>query len=1307
MQESLSRRLVSRVGWGILTALAWPACAYSHPAILNPADFAHHVERFNTMEDEPVVNLIPNAQAWEWMTANVPLFDCPDKQFEEIYYYRWWTFRKHIKQTPHGRVLTEFITPVGHAGPYNTISCALGHHLAEGRWLRDRQLLDEYTQFWFRSGPDGGRAEHFHKFSSWAAAAIYDRYLVTGDREFVVGLLDDLVADYEAWEVERQRPDGLFWQFDVRDGMEESISGSRTAKNIRPTINSYMAANARAIAKIAELAGRYDLAEQYTAKFESLRSKMLAALWDDDAKFFKVRFENDGLSTAREAIGFVPWMFNLPGPEHAVAWGQIRDDAGFRAPCGLTTAERRHPQFRSHGTGTCEWDGAVWPFATSQTLDGLMNVLRGPEQPYVSRRDFFKQMLTYARSHQRNGRPYIGEYLDETTGAWLITGPKAQRSRYYNHSTFCDLVIRGLVGIVPRADDTVEVDPLMPADTWDWFCLDGVPYHGHSLTVIWDRDGSRYGRGAGFAIWADGREIARSTTLSRLTAKLPQGAGGREQGASATTPRPKRCELWYTAPAAAWTEALPVGNGRVGAMVFGGAERARYQFNEDSLWTGGPHSYAHPGAAQYLPQLRQLLLEGKQREAERLAMRHFMSVPLRQMAYQPFGDVELEFAHGADANKYRRSLDLDTAIAMTTYQVGGVRYTRETFASHPDRAIAIHLTSDQPGQLEFTARVSSRQADVSVKAADGRTLAMTGRVRDYNVRGGSTVRGETTFASHLRILDTDGDVEANDDALTVRGASRATLVLTAATSVVNFRDVSADPVARSWNDLQQIGDKDYDELRTAHIEDYQALFRRVSLRFGSSDETGGQQLPTDERVLQSKQHADPALAELLFQYGRYLLIASSRPGGQPANLQGLWNVQLDPPWESKYTTNINAEMNYWPTEPCNLAECGQPLFDAIGELAESGRETAQAHYGAPGWVLHHNFDLWRGTAPINASDHGIWPTGGAWLCQPLWWHYVYSGNEKFLRDTAYPVMKAAAEFFADYLFEDPRNDKHWLVSGPSNSPEQGGLVLGPTMDHQIIRNLFSNTIQAAEVLGVDKDFCSELARLRERIAPNQIGRHGQLQEWLEDKDDPANRHRHVSHLWGLFPGDEITPDTPELFAAAKRSLEMRGDGGTGWSLAWKINLWARLRDGDHAHRMLGNLLTLTGSPKTGHRGGGVYPNLFDAHPPFQIDGNFGATSGICQMLLQSHRHADDGTRLVELLPALPAAWPDGEVTGLRARDGFDVDIRWSGGQLRECTIHSRLGRPVTIAYGDRRQTLDVAKGDTVRLNGELEAGAAD
>lgn len=499
-----------------------PAVA-ADPAI--ESRVADYVAEFNAADAVPeIVNLIPNAGATDWILANVPLFECPSPHLEKIYYFRWWTYRKHLRQTPHGRVLTEFLLPVTHAGPYNTVSCALGHHLAEGRWLHDTALLDEYLRFWLHSGPNGGPAAHLHQFSGWLAAAAWDRYLVTGDRDDTVALLDNLIADYRRWQIERQRPDGLFWQYDVRDGMEESISGDRRIENIRPTINSYMAANARAIAHIAELADRPDVAQRFQAEADRLQAYLLEALWDAKANFFKVRRPDGTFSDAREAIGFIPFTFNLAHPEHAVAWRQLNDPAGFKAPWGITTAEQRHPQFRTHGTGTCEWDGAVWPFATSQTLGGLANVLRGPPQPYVTCDDFLAQMEIYARAHQQDGKPYIGEYHDEQTGAWLITGPKAERSRHYNHSTFNDLVITGLVGLVPRADDVIEVDPLLPADAWDWFRLEGVPYHGRLVTIAWDRTGERYGNGPGLSISVDGRELARSAKLERLTAKLPAPA---------------------------------------------------------------------------------------------------------------------------------------------------------------------------------------------------------------------------------------------------------------------------------------------------------------------------------------------------------------------------------------------------------------------------------------------------------------------------------------------------------------------------------------------------------------------------------------------------------------------------------------------------------------------------------------------------------------------------------------------------------------------------------------------------------------
>lgn len=754
--------------------------------------------------------------------------------------------------------------------------------------------------------------------------------------------------------------------------------------------------------------------------------------------------------------------------------------------------------------------------------------------------------------------------------------------------------------------------------------------------------------------------------------------------------------LWYAKPAATWQEALPVGNGYMGAMVFGGTADERVQFNEGTLWLGAPRDYAHQGAASSLPTLRRLLFEGKQREAQDLAMKTFMSVPLRQMPYQPFGDLRLEFPDHRDATGYRRDLDLDAAVATTRYEVGGATFTRRVFASHPDRVIVVRVECDRPGRVSFSARLDSPHPKAATSRVDASTLALRGAL-DQVVH---EIKSVLKYEARLCAVADGGTVVATDEAIRVEKADAATLVLTAATSFVSPTDTSGDPAAQCATVLDTVRGKPFAVLLDTHQADHRGLFRRVGLDLGGG---GTADLPTDERVLKHAASPDPALATLLFQYGRYLLVACSRPGGQPATLQGVWNDQPAPPWDSKYTVNINTEMNYWPAEPTGLGECVVPLVDALEQVAASGRRTARAHYDAPGWVLHHNFDLWRGTAPINASDHGIWPTGGAWLCQHLWWHYLYSGDIAYLRERAYPLMKSASEFFAAYLVEDPVFGKGWLVSGPSNSPERGGLVMGPTMDHQIIRYLFRSTAEAAGVLGVDRDLAARLTALAARTAPNQVGPEGALREWLYT-DDPRTDHRHVSHLWGLHPGEEICPETPDLMAAARQSLVFRGDGGTGWSMAWKINFWARLLDGDHAHLMLGNLLRLTGSPLTHYRGGGVYPNLFDAHPPFQIDGNFGATSGIVEMLVQNHRRASTrpgAPYVIDLLPALPGAWKTGRVEGLRARGGFQVDLAWRDGALDSATVRSLAGQPCRVRYHGQTVDLPLQSGQSATLDAQL------
>ena len=766
------------------------------------------------------------------------------------------------------------------------------------------------------------------------------------------------------------------------------------------------------------------------------------------------------------------------------------------------------------------------------------------------------------------------------------------------------------------------------------------------------------------------RRRAAALALALLTMPAP----GQTRATNDTT-------LGYAQPAVKWTEALPIGNGRLGAMIFGGVTDERIQFNEDTLWTGQPHDYANTNGPQALPAIRALLAAGQNREAGVLAKSNFLGTPSRQKAYQPFGDLHLHFLGGDNPTNYYRALDLNTAVATVAYQAQGVTFQREAFASHPDQAIVLHCAADQPGRLSFTVQLTSPHTNASTRALANDTLALDGQVEAGGLR----------FEARVKVLSKGGRVTHEGAVITVDQADDVTLVLVAATSFKNFQDITADPAKRCAHDLARAARHSLAALRAAHERDYQPLFQRVHLDLGQTDR---ETQATDLRLKQVKVSGltnDPGLAALYFQYGRYLLIASSRAGGQPANLQGLWNDQLDPPWESKWTLNINCEMNYWPAEVGNLSECHAPLFGLIDDLAISGARTAREQYGFRGWVAHHNTDLWRGSAPINGID-GVWPTGGAWLCQHLWEHYSFTGDKPFLA-RAYPELRSAALFFVDALVRHAKTG--WLVTSPAYSPEQGELTTGPTMDNQIIRALFNHTIAAANILGRDKTFAGQLAVLRDQLPPNQTGRHGQLQEWLDDVDKPNNVHRHMSPLWALYPGNDITPADTNAFAAARVLLQWRGDGSTGWSYAWRMPLWARVGDGDFAYRQLNSLF----QRKT-------QPNLLDLCGPFQIDGNFGATAGIAELLLQSQQvvahGAQNDCRLLELLPALPTTWPDGSVSGLCARDGFVVAETWQHGALVRAEITSRLGRPCVLRHGQKETWLTTERGARYVVDAALQ-----
>jgi alpha-L-fucosidase 2 len=807
--------------------------------------------------------------------------------------------------------------------------------------------------------------------------------------------------------------------------------------------------------------------------------------------------------------------------------------------------------------------------------------------------------------------------------------------------------------------------------------------------------------------------MKRSITLGTLVLFLLASALFHESVIAETSTQNNNFRLWYTEPAANWMEALPLGNGSLGAMVYGGVYKEQLQINEDTLWSGYPNNNDNPEAFKYLPEIRKLIFDGENYKAQQVADSHFYGIPSKQTAYQTFGDIHLDFQHRGEASGYQRELDLEEGVVRVRYRIGDVTFTREYFSSYPDRIIVMRLSCDTKGMLSFDASLSSLQKGTSCIVSGENQLSLLGLMlkrkapppdptnTQVNQWVADMDKDGLKFEGGLYINNEGGTVTAGDGEISVRNADEAVLLFAAATSYINYNDISGDPHQHVTNVINSAKRKSYKALINAHSEDYKKLYNTVNIDLGMTE--AGKQ-PTDERIKNYKPGNDPGYEALCYQYGRYLLIASSRPGSQTANLQGIWNDSLWPPWSSKYTININIQMNYWPAEISGLSECFEPFYNLLSDLSKTGNRTAKTHYGANGWVAHHNTDLWRNTAPVDLARYGMWPGGSGWMCLNLWEHYLFTRDKQYLKDI-YPIIKGAAEFYSDTLIKHPEYD--WLVNSPSMSPEHVfksdptsqdvslsvSNCAGPTIDMQIMRGIFSHCIEAAGILGIDKEFSEMLAEKSARLAPMQVGKWGQLQEYLEDIDDPHDTHSHVSHLYGLYPGDEITnAQTPDIFDAARTSLIHRGDSGGGWPGVWRGCLWARVGDGEHAYSLVSSAI-----------GAGRFsPNLFNGsmqennEARFQIDANFGYTAAVAEMLLQSHESD------IRLLPALPGAWNTGYVEGLRARGGFAVDMYWENGIITKAIIHSLNGNKCTVRHNNSTVTFSTVKGNEYILDSDLK-----